>query len=158
MTYKQGSRRPKPGAGERLLLVHPEKGLCEWSAENKGECVQDMPGEAGGPRPCRASSVHACALSHVSWLRFFVTLWTIARQAPLSIGFSRQEHWSGLPCPPPGDLPNSGIKPTSPALQADSLPLSHRKSPQGISGQANYCSPHPESTGKSLDGSNLGRD
>ena len=41
-------------------------------------------------------------------------------QAPLSIGFSRQEYWSVLPCSPPGDLPDSGIKPTSPALQADS--------------------------------------
>ena len=47
--------------------------------------------------------------------------WTIARQVPLSIGFSRQEYWSGLPCPPPGDLPNPGIKPRSPALQGDSL-------------------------------------
>ena len=46
----------------------------------------------------------------------------LARQAPLSMGFSRQEHWSGLPCPPPGDFPDSGIKPRSPALQADSLP------------------------------------
>ena len=44
-----------------------------------------------------------------------------ARQAPPSMGFSRQELWSGLPCPPPGDLPDSGIKPGSPALQADSL-------------------------------------
>ena len=43
-------------------------------------------------------------------------------QAPLSVGFSRQEHWSGLPCPPPGDLPHPGIEPGSPALQADSLP------------------------------------
>ena len=42
--------------------------------------------------------------------------------APPSLGFSRQEHWSGLPCPPPGDLPNPGIKPRSPTLQADSLP------------------------------------
>ena len=50
------------------------------------------------------------------------TPWTVACQAPLSLGFSRQEHWSGLPCPPPGDLPNSGIEPGSPALQADSLP------------------------------------
>ena len=41
------------------------------------------------------------------------TLWTVACQAPPSIGFSRQEYWSRLPCPPPGDLPNSGIKPTS---------------------------------------------
>ena len=44
--------------------------------------------------------------------------------------FSRQEYWSGLPCPPPGDLPNPGIKPTSPALQVDSLPLSHQGSPR----------------------------
>ena len=48
--------------------------------------------------------------------------WTAALQAPLSMGFSRQEYWSGLPCPPPGDLPNLGIEPRSPALQADSLP------------------------------------
>ena len=46
-----------------------------------------------------------------------------ARQAPPSLGFSRQEHWSGSPRPPPGDLPNSGIEPRSPALQADSLPI-----------------------------------
>ena len=50
-----------------------------------------------------------------------MTLWTVARQAPLSMGFSRQEYWSGLPCCPPGDLPNPGIKPRSPALQEDSL-------------------------------------
>ena len=59
----------------------------------------------------------------------FVTPWTVAHQAPLSMGFPRQEYWSGLPCPPPGDLPDPGIKPKSPALQAGSLPLSHRGSP-----------------------------
>ena len=48
--------------------------------------------------------------------------WTIAHQAPLSMGFSRQEYWSGLPCPPTGDLPDPGIEPRPPALQADSLP------------------------------------
>ena len=51
-----------------------------------------------------------------------VTPWTVARQAPLSMGFSRQEYWSGLPFPSPGDLPDPGIEPRSPALQADSLP------------------------------------
>ena len=51
-----------------------------------------------------------------------VTSWTVARQAPLSIGFSRQEYWSGLPFPSPGDLSDPGIKPGSPELQADSLP------------------------------------
>ena len=57
-----------------------------------------------------------------------MTPWTVARQASLSMGFSRQEHWSGLPCLPPGDLPDPGIVPTSPAssaLQADSLWLSN---------------------------------
>ena len=53
----------------------------------------------------------------------FVTPWTAAHQVPLSMGFSRQESWSGLPFPSLGDLPNPGIDPVSPALQADSLPL-----------------------------------
>ena len=59
-----------------------------------------------------------CVFSRV---RLLATLWTAARQAPLSLGFSRQECWSGSPCPPPGDLPDPGIEPASPALQADSL-------------------------------------
>ena len=58
------------------------------------------------------------SLSRV-WL--FVTLWTVARQGSQSMGFSRQEYWSGLPCPSQEDLPDPGIKPRSPALQADSL-------------------------------------
>ena len=49
------------------------------------------------------------------------TTWAVAHQAPLSMGFSRQEHWSGLPLPSPGDLPDPGIEPESPALQADSF-------------------------------------
>ena len=49
------------------------------------------------------------------------TPWTVACQAPLSMGFSREEHWSGLPLSSPGDLPDPGIEPRSPALQADSL-------------------------------------
>ena len=60
-----------------------------------------------------------CMISHFSRVQLFVTPWTVARQAPLSVGFSRQEYWSGLPCPPLGDLPTPGIKlasPTYPAL------------------------------------------
>ena len=53
---------------------------------------------------------------------------TVARQAPLSMGFSRQKYWSGLPCPSPGDLPDPGIEPWSPALQAESLPTELRVS------------------------------
>ena len=55
-------------------------------------------------------------------VQLFVTPWTIAHQAPLSMGFSRQEYWGGLSFPPPGDLPDSGIEPVFPALQVDSLP------------------------------------
>ena len=56
---------------------------------------------------------HACLLSHFSRVQLFVTLWTVAHQASLSIGFSRQGHWNGLPFPPPEDLPNPGIEPVS---------------------------------------------
>ena len=73
----------------------------------------------------------------LSRVRLFAIPWTVARQAPLSMGFSKQEHWSGLPCPPPGHLPNPGIKPGSPVLQADALSseppgkTSHSSEPPG---------------------------
>ena len=60
-------------------------------------------------------------MKSLSCVRLFATLWTVARQAPPSMGFSRQEYWSGLPFPSPGNLPNPGIEPTSPALEADAL-------------------------------------
>ena len=66
----------------------------------------------------RAGRSEVKSLSHV---RLFATPWTVARQAPLSMGFSRQEYWSGLPFPSPGDLPDPGIEPGSPALRADAL-------------------------------------
>ena len=66
--------------------------------------------------------MNVCMFSHV---RLFATFWTVAHQAPLSMGLSGQEYWSGLPFSPPGDLPNRGIKPmyfAAPVLQVDSLP------------------------------------
>ena len=57
----------------------------------------------------------------LSRVRLFATPWTVAQQAPPSMGFSRQEYWSGLPFPSPGDLYNPGIEPRSPTLQADAL-------------------------------------
>ena len=69
---------------------------------------------------------HICACSITSVVsQLFVTLWTVAPQAPLSMRFSRQEYWSGLPRPPPGCLPNPGIEPAFPVLQVDSLLLNH---------------------------------
>ena len=70
---------------------------------------------------CRWDSSNPLKPCRHAQLSLFVTLWTVAHQAPLSMGFSKQEYWSGLPCPPPGDLPNPGIEYRSPTLWADSL-------------------------------------
>ena len=70
-----------------------------------------------------------CVLSCFRRVQLFLTLCTVCCQAPLSMGFSRQEYWSRWPFPPPGDLPDPGIEPVSPALQVDSLPLSQWGSP-----------------------------
>ena len=59
-----------------------------------------------------------------SCVQLFVTLWSVAYQVPLPVGFSWQGYWNGLPCPPPRDLPDLGVEPMSPVLQADCLPLS----------------------------------
>ena len=91
-------------------------------------------------KPLYHSNLNSClyytwaanVLSHFSRVQLFETPWTVAHQAPLSMGFSRQEYWSGLLLPSPGDLPHPGIKPESPvapASEADSLPLSSRGNP-----------------------------
>ena len=71
-------------------------------------------------------------MKSLSRVRLFATPWTVACQGPLSMGFSRQEYWSGLPFPSPGDLPNPGIERRSPALQADALPSEPPGKPPGI--------------------------
>ena len=79
-------------------------------------------------------------LSCFSRVRLFVTLWTVAHQPPLSVGFPQQEYWSGLPCPPPGSLLHPRMAPRSSAtaaLQADSLSLGHR-------GNSILCLPKPK--------------
>ena len=74
---------------------------------------------------CIVSSV----MLSLSRVQLFAIPWTVVRQAPLSMGVFRQEYWSGLPFPSPEDLPNPGIEPRSPALQADSLPFEPQGSP-----------------------------
>ena len=71
-------------------------------------------------------------LSHFSRIQLCATPQTAAHQAPPSLGFSRQEHWSGWPIPSPGDLHDPGIELGSPALQTDSLPLSQQESPGDV--------------------------
>ena len=58
-------------------------------------------------------SFGACVLSYFGRVQLFETPWSVAHKAPLSMAFSREEYWNGLPCPPPGDLPDPGIEPTS---------------------------------------------
>ena len=70
----------------------------------------------------------------LSCVQLFETPWTIAHQVPLSMEFSRQEYWSRLPCPSPGDLPDPVIEPGSPALQADSLPTEPPGKPTSMLG------------------------
>ena len=70
--------------------------LCQWISKLLNELIN--------------LQCLSCKLSHFSHVWLFATPWTVAHQAPLSKGFSRQEYWSGLPCPPPGDFPDPGIK------------------------------------------------
>ena len=108
----------------------------------KGKCFQQMllenrtsiPGEkTGNPPPLILCRYSCWVVSDSS-----ATLWTVACQAPLSMGFPRQGYWGGLPFPTPGDLPDLGIEPTSlvsPALAGNSLPLSHLGSSHYLSGR-----------------------
>ena len=91
-----------------------------------------------------------------------LTLWTVAHQAPLSVGFSGKEYWSRLPCPSLGDLPDPGMEPVSPAWQADSLPLSRQGSPslicvlyQSQAGPVLWLSPRAVRAPLSLDSESL---
>ena len=97
-----------------------------------GETVVCVPPSDPGPL-LSTEYGPSCVLSRFSHVQLCATLWTVARQAPLSMGFPGQEYWSGLPCPPPGDRPHPWMETICPAaLQADSLPLSHWESPMSL--------------------------
>ena len=81
------------------------------------------------PRLCFSVANAFLVPSHSVVSNCSATQWTLTQQAPLSVGFPRQEHWSGLPSPSPGGLPDAGIETASPASQAGSLPLSLQGSP-----------------------------
>ena len=94
-------------------VSEPPSSCCSCAPSSDASSILDSP------------SLCARLPGHFSAVCLLATPWTVARRAPLSMGFPRQEYWSGLPFPSPGDLPNAGIEPTppaSPALQADSLP------------------------------------
>ena len=85
---------------------------CQWQVHFHGKCFHVVSYELCWDLEILCASV----LSHFSRVWLFVTPQTVARQAPLSMRFFRQEYWNGLPCPPPGDLLNPGIKRSFPSL------------------------------------------
>ena len=114
---------------KKMLALYTEVSLCLMHTSWFGK--SSVIGTQSPPFLDALKKVKVKSLSHV---RLFATPWTVAYQAPQSMEFSRQEYWSGLPFPSPGDLPNPGIKPRpgiepgSPALQADAYHLSHQGS------------------------------
>ena len=100
------------------LKHHHHDELQKHFCQETLKCLRVSPNSHGNDQ----TSLCACILSCFSHIWLFATLWTIAYQAFLSMGFSRQEYWNGSPLLFPGDLLNPGIKPKSPALQSDSLP------------------------------------
>ena len=117
-------------ATEKMSLLSEDRPLIWVLKPTHIFPVSEKPYSAILPSPALSFSVsdglpaftRAQEDSFLSRVQLFVTPWTIACQAPLSMKFSRQGYWSGWPCPSPADLPNPGIEPGSPVLQADSLP------------------------------------
>ena len=114
---------------QRRCGINPWVGKIPWRRKGQitsvflpGECHSEEPGEGARTHTYTHTYITLCLLSLIP---LFATLWTVACQALLSTGFSRQEYWNGLPSPPPGDLPDPGIEPASISLlhwRADSLP------------------------------------
>ena len=97
----------------QLKIYNPFTALqCEADATEQGS-LSFAKAELSGHRTNGCKAICTCVLRRFSHVRLFVTPLTVDRQALLSIEFSRQEYWSGLPCPPPEDLPNPGIRPAS---------------------------------------------
>ena len=85
--------------------------IVSYGVGHRNLCITNPPGDSD--TNCSLTTLSVCALSHFSRVRLFATPWTVARQAPVSTGFSRQEYWSGLPCSLQGDLPDPGMEPAS---------------------------------------------
>ena len=129
----EGQERQRRGCLSSAFTPLPLPGRCQRkSAKRSVKGIKDYKTTwwENGQKYMKRKE-NACVFSCSGRVRLFVTSWTVVRQAPLSMGSSRQEYWSGLPFPPPGDLPDPGIEPVSPVsptLQADFLPLSHQES------------------------------
>ena len=121
--FKEGSKNTLPDTRPRIFKEvhsvseqHHFPFCIEWSlAKSPLIITSRLPDPKLGKNTHRVLILQCPVLSHFSCVRLFASPWTVAHQAPLSVGFSRQGYWTGLPCHPPGDLPDPGIKLTSPA-------------------------------------------
>ena len=121
--HRAGQEPPRAPRWARAPHAGHCRGVCARACEHVWPCAP--PPSAWPTFYTKIQYVASYCVFWRKWkslsrVRLFVAPRTVALQAPPSMGYSRQEHWSGLPCPPPGDLPNPGIEPGSPALQADS--------------------------------------
>ena len=106
------------------LLIFTLKGSLR-TLENRDPVLTHVSVNCGytrGSWVCIRACCESEKVKSLSRVQLFATPWTVAYQAPPSMGFSKQEYWSGVPFPSPGHLPDPGIEPGSPALQADALP------------------------------------
>ena len=101
------------GQGVRVSVCPADMSTCLLPARQPSQCPTCVVMSV-----CSSIRVCECRLGRFSRVRFSAVLWTVAHQAPLSAGLSREEDWSGLPCAPPGDLPHTGIEPASLASPA----------------------------------------
>ena len=112
-------RGARPHTCEPAHSPCPEVGSADsWTAQ--GWCARPQSWDPGSHCVVSPALLNSLFCLVAQCVRLCVTPWTVAHQAPLSMGFSRQDYWSGLPFPPQGDLPDPGIKPFFPALQVDS--------------------------------------
>ena len=104
-----------------LLTERTSRGI-NWYVASEGWSQDSTCGLSGYKAlNSRKNDILKVKVKSLSRVHLFATPWTVAHQAPPSVGFSRQEYWSGLPFPSPGDLPDPGVEPRFPALQADAL-------------------------------------
>ena len=120
----RSGRSPGEGHGNPLQyssLENPmDREACLGTPTFRDEKEKKTPSREWLPGSQRKKALQGKRM--INCVQFFATLWAVAHGAPLYMGFSREEYWSGLPWSPPGDLPNPGIKPRSSALQVESLP------------------------------------
>ena len=139
----------RKGFHAQKLLKNNQRDICKFFSGQSPKLLL----KGSGPKKqklktqlrCHDMCKTVCVCWLLSHVQLFLTAWTVAHQAPLSMGFSRQEYWRGFPFPSPEDLPKPGIEARSPALQADSLPseLSEKSLKHCISCKLDYFSPGP---------------